>query len=126
MKILSGPSTKKAGPAGSRPWDPVKKREETWERILPAENMQQIEVFTNYLVVGVTKNNELKVYDLPPARRWVDLAKNVQVAALGGEKPALWVLGVDGNVYWHREFLSGVIEPIETLESGGFCRALRW
>src|SRR5262249_3210041 len=50
-----------------------------------------------------------------------DAAKNVQAAALGGadgvEKPALWILGMDGKVYRLRGYLSGEIKPVETLEN---------
>ena len=85
--------------------------------------MAQIAVFSAHMVLGVTKDNVLKLYNPPPLHTlqdhqyWLDVAQGVNTVAIGGGNCALWALGVGGKAYRHSGFFSGVPERLETLQT---------
>ena len=86
------------------------------------DKMLQIDVFSAHMILGVTADDKLKIYNPPPAPRpqdhkfWLDVATGVRYVAIGGAKGALWAVGTDGKGYRHREFFGGASGRLETLQ----------
>jgi hypothetical protein len=83
--------------------------------------MRQIAALSAHMVLGVTKDNELLLYNPPPAQRieghrdWLTVVKDVASVAIGANG-ALWAVGRGGYTFRHGGFYNRQVD--ETLQNG--------